>query len=159
RHPGCAVSRAAFTDPSASTSSLVLSGVRVSSGASNGFAVNPAIDLPFFGVSCCYARGSSTSGTIVDHVEIGELDRPVDERALLLAELARLGQVRVRHRRLVGVEERDDDVAIRVVAVATDDRSSERALALGRLLPLALQVLDLVDVLRAHLHDLYEAHS
>src|SRR5438477_3768469 len=79
RQPGCAVSRAALALPRSTTSTLVLSGVRISSGESKLFTVRFAICL--------------SSGPLFDDVEVVERRRPIEERHLLLGERGRLGQV------------------------------------------------------------------
>ena len=59
---------------------------------------------------------------------------------------------------VVGVEEREDEVAVGIVAVTGDDRPPQRPLALGRLPPLRLEGGQLVDLRCPAFHELHELH-
>src|SRR6266545_1504375 len=144
RQPGCAVIRAALALPRLTTSTLVLSGVRVSSGESKLFTVRFAICL--------------SSGPVFDDVEIEEPRRSVEKGHLLLGERGRLGQVGVLHGRLVRVEEHDDQVAVRVVVVPGDEGPLHGALTFGRREELVAELLKLVILPGPHLDDLDERH-
>src|SRR3954453_14955788 len=99
RQPGCNVRRAALPWASSTTSTLVLSGARVSSGESKLFTIRFVI--------------TAASGPILDDVEVEERRRRIEQLHLLLGERGCLGQVRVLHGRLIGVEEREDQIAVR----------------------------------------------
>src|SRR5690348_16421474 len=102
-----------------------------------------------------FVRGAALRA-LHHHIEVGERRARVEELRLLLPELVRLRQVRVLHRRLVRVEEGEDDVVIRVVAVTADETLSQRALALGRRAPLLLECFELLESRRTALDDLDE---
>jgi hypothetical protein len=69
------------------------------------------------------------------------------------------GELGVLHGGFVGIEERDHEMAGRVVAVSGEDGPAKGPLALGGLLPLAVHGLDFVGLRGAALDDLNERHA
>src|SRR5438270_3553761 len=93
------------------------------------------------------------------HVAVGERDRSVAQRCYPAGEFGRLGQVRVLHGRLGGVEEDDVVVAVRVVAVLEQELPAGSALALGSLQPLLVESLEFLPLRCRKGDDLGERHS
>ena len=84
--------------------------------------------------------------------------RPIGKSSQLLSQLLCLRQRRILHRRFVGVEEHDVEVAVRVVAVLAQEATPGGPLPFGRLLPVLDVLASIVHPRRAELDDLYKAH-
>src|SRR6516225_3912717 len=108
--------------------------------------------------SGCDVNRSTCSLTLLNDIEVVEDRRTVGEGHRRLCEDVRLGQSRVLHRFLIGVEVDDDEMTPRLIPVLADHTSLDRTLTFGSLVPVVGSRPHLVDFGSLQLHDLNKRH-